>query len=68
MKEQIWDGEFGAVGLDKVATFDMLLQFQGRNCGVDAGRFSDWVGQEGLGVLVATFTLVFATLRALVIR
>jgi len=50
MKERIWDGEFGAVGLDKVATFDMLLQFQVRNCGADAGRFREWVGQEGLGV------------------
>ena len=50
MKESIWDGELGAVGLDKVTSSDIFLELQSRHDDIDAHRPDDRVGEEGFSV------------------
>jgi hypothetical protein len=50
VKESIGDYEFGAVGLDEVATSNVLLQFQSRDCSCDSGGLGDGTSEKGLSV------------------
>ena len=50
LKEWIWDGELGAVGLDKVTSSDIFLEFQSRHDDIDAHRPDDRIGEDGFSV------------------